>query len=453
MNALGASITAVLAAVVLFGSKRAALLALVAGILYLTQQQALNVAGFNLYAFRLLEIVGLARLLFRGERPTGQLTAIDKLVVSLYGYTVLVYLVRSDEGGQAFQIGTAVDAFLCYFLFRTLISTVADYRWLMQSLSVLLIPYVPLVVSESITHQNPFAEIGGVELIRAGDLWIREGRLRATGTFGHPSLMGTFGGVFLPLYVSLFLSGERRLLIAAGVLSCMALVWASNSGAPATCVFVATVGWMLWPLRRHMNVVRISVAALLILLAAVMKAPIWYLLARVSDITGGGGFHRAVLMDVAFQNIDQWWLAGMPVLATSHWLPYTNTQTGAVDMTNHFLVFGIAAGAGAVLILVAMLSKAFGDIGRAMAHVRESSPQSPEERIFWGIGVMMSVHLFNWFSISYWDQSNVVWFFHLALVGSLTSQVLQAQTDSGTKEPVNPQQGDYRASDAQQLTR
>lgn len=434
MNALGATTTMLLAAAVLFGSKRAALLALVAGILYLTQQQALNVAGFNLYAFRLLEVAGLARLLARGERFEVPWTSLDKLVVALYGYTVLVYLVRSDEGAYAYQIGTAVDAFLCYFLVRVLATSIEDYKWLLRYLSLLLIPFVPLVVYESMTFQNPFAAIGGVELIRAGDVWIREGRLRATGSFGHPSLLGTLGGVFLPLYVSVFLSGERRLLIVAGIISCLTIVWASNSGAPSICVVAAMFGFALWPFRNNMGFVRIAIIVAVLALAAIMNAPIWYVLARISEITGGDGYHRAALMDIAFQNLDQWWLAGMPVLATAHWLPYTNTSTGAVDLTNNFLAFGVTAGLGSVLLLVALLTKAFGSVGSAMARLRKRSDKLPEEYILWGLGVMLGVHVFNWFSITYWDQSNVVWFLHLALISSLSAQVLRDEVGDADLE-------------------
>jgi hypothetical protein len=439
MNALGATTAIVLVAVILFGSRRAALFALAAGILYLTQQQGVTIGGFNLYAFRILEIAGLARLLVRRERLTGSWTSLDKLVVALYGYTVVVYLIRSNEGGYAYQIGTAVDAFLCYFLFRILAPSVEDYKWLLRSMAWLLVPYVPLLVYETMTFENPFAVIGGVELIKAGELWLRGGRLRATGSFGHPSLMGTFGGAFLPLYVSLYFAGERRLSVVAGIVACLVIVWASNSGGPAVCVVAAMFGWVLWPFRRHMTAVRVAIVVVLMALTAAMNAPIWYILARISSITGGDGFHRSALLDVAFQNLDQWWLAGMPVLATARWLPYTNTSTGAVDMTNNFLVFGIAAGLGAVLLLVALVTKAFGSLGSAMAALRERSADSPEERILWGLGVMVGVHLFNWFGITYWDQSNAVWFLHLALVSSLASSVTRTAIPNSEPQYNNHQ--------------
>jgi hypothetical protein len=437
MNTLGAAISTLLVAVVLFGSRRAAALALLAGILYLTQQQNVNVGGFNVYAFRLLEIAGFVRLVVKREALANGLNGIDKLVTAVYGYTVLVYLMRSDEGGAAYQIGTAVDAFLCYFCFRAVIAGIDDYTWLMKRLVLLLVPYAALVVRESLTLENPFALIGGVELARAGDVWVREGRLRATGSFGHPSLLGTFGAAFLPLYASVFVASDRRWLLGLGLGACLVIVWATNSGGPAACVLAAVAGGVLWPLRRHMGWFRIAVAVILLALVVIMKAPIWYVLARISSVTGGGGFHRAALLDAAFQNFDQWWLAGMPALATSRWLPYTNTNTGAVDMTNNFLQFGIAAGLGAVLLLIALICVAFRRLGLAMERVRAQASEggSSTEYVLWGLGVMIGVHLFNWFSIAYWDQSNVVWFLHLALVSTLAGNLRDTEKEL-TDHPI-----------------
>ena len=44
----------------------------------------------------------------------------------------------------------------------------------------------------------------------------------------------------------------------------------------------------------------------------VMKAPVWaILIARVSDLVGGGGWHRAFIIDVCIKNFGTWWLIGL----------------------------------------------------------------------------------------------------------------------------------------------
>ncbi len=398
--------------------------------MYLTQGQFVVVGGFTLYPIRVLEVIALIRVFVRSELPFKNLNRLDGVLAFLYLFTATIFLMRSDEG-IAYQIGAGVDAIFLYTVFRSLIRDVEDLRWLLRGFVLMLVPYTYLVWLESLSFQNSFASLGGVELIRAGDLWIREGRLRATGSFGHPVLMGSVGGSFLPLYISLWFSRPSDKLTALlGILLCVGLVGASNSGGPMICLLAALVGWLVWPLRQSMHLVRRGMVVALIALAMVMNAPIWYVLARLSDVTGGDGYHRAVLLDIGFQNIDKWWLAGMPVLETSTWLPYTNTNTGAVDMTNNFLNFGVTAGVGAMLLLIALLTVAFSLLGRTMAAIR-CEPQSDRnvEPLYWGLGVMLTVHTFNWFGIVYWDQMNAMWFLHLALIGSLCGATCGMQAD------------------------
>lgn len=419
MNGLGMTITGIGVAGILFGSRRWALLSATGGILYLTIAQGIVIAGFSVYAFRILSVALFLRALCRKELPRA-LQPMDRMVLAAYACFVIVFLLRvqPDEGGHAYQIGVAVDAFLWYFGLRSLVRSIDDLSWLLRGLVFLLAPYAGLVVIETVTTQNPFALIGGVELAHAGDTWFRDERLRALGSFGHPSLLGTVAATFLALYVALWVAGISRAMTAAGVILCLVIVWATNSGGPQGCVGFVIVGWFTWYLRRHMRAVRISLVLTLLVTAMAMTAPIWYLLAKISALTGGDGFHRAALLDIAFQNLDKWWLAGMPTIETSAWLPYTNTVTGGVDMTNNFLVFGVSSGLATMGLLIALVVQTFKSIGRSLWAARDAG-LTTQELVLWGIGVMHATHVFNWFSITYWDQSNLIWLLHLAIAGSL----------------------------------
>jgi hypothetical protein len=416
------AILSIAGGLVLFGSRRWALIGMLTGALYLTQGQYFVVGGFAMYPTRALEVAALVRVVARSELPSGGLSRLDVAFAVLYVFSVVVFVLRSgDDAAFYYQIGAGVDAVCLYAVFRALIRTTDELRSLLRAFAIMLVPYAYLVWVESLTFQNSFAPIGGVELIRAGDVWIREGRLRATGSFGHPSLMGTVGGTFLPLYMGLlFVRPSDRWYGMLGAAACLALVGASNSGGPLLCAAAAGVGWSLWPMRRSMQLVRVALLGTLILFAVSMKAPIWYLLARISSVTGGDGYHRAVLLDIAFQNLDRWWLAGMPARDTGTWLPYTNTNTGAVDITNNFLSFGINAGMGALMLLVVLVVVAFSQLGRVMRVTRSAQSSSiGVEPLYWALGVMLFAHVVNWFGVTYWDQTNVLWLLHLAAIGSL----------------------------------
>ena len=252
---------------------------------------------------------------------------------------------------------------------------------------------------------------------------FREGRLRAVGSFAHPSLLGTLGGTFLPLYIALWFTRLDRKFSLLGIGLCLMIVWASNSGGPISCVAVGLLGWMLWGFRTSMCWVRRGLLGVIVLLALIMKAPIWYLVARLGDVTGGDAYHRAYLMDISFQNLDKWWLAGMSIGDTIDWFPYVNATTGGADMTNQYLVFGITAGLGSMLLFINLLIRAFGAVGKALAKVRASTGPREDEFLCWSLGVMLVVHVFNWVGIPYFDQTYVLWFMQLAMIASITDKM------------------------------
>src|SRR5664280_1841785 len=217
MNPVGALILAVLICVVLGASRRVALLGMMAGVMFLTQAQQIDVLGFNLYAIRFLEVAGFVRVMARREFSFYQLNKIDRALLWLYGYMTVVFLLRSLVG-VANQIGIAADAFLCYFTFRGLVGGMDDFRWFLRALIILLAPYVLLVLIESATGHNPFTLLGGIS---GGSNWIRHGRPRCFGSFRQPDTLGMFGASFLPLYIGLACITRERKRALAGIGLCL----------------------------------------------------------------------------------------------------------------------------------------------------------------------------------------------------------------------------------------
>lgn len=370
MNALGITILAVVVVLVLLAPRRWALLAVMGGVMFLTQGQTWEVFGFNLFAIRFVELAGFIRVVVRGELVSYRLNAIDRALLLLYIYATIVFVLRSSDA-IAYHIGIMVDAFLCYFTFRGLVGGFDDFEWFLRRFLLLLLPYSALVVFESLTKHNLFTVMGGVTRVED---FMRGGRLRCQGSFRHPILLGTLGASFLPLYIAMVRAKGHRLLAMLGIFLCLIIVGASNSGGPASCVVVGVAGWVLWKWRTKMRLVRRGIVLGIISLGLVMKAPVWYPLARVSDITGGGGWHRAFLIDTAFQHLRQWWFAGMPTKDTVNWFAYHVPVTGGADMTNTFISFGIQAGVVAIALLITLFVCAYRRLGIALALVRNRYP-------------------------------------------------------------------------------
>ncbi len=425
MNPIAAFTLAIIACLLMFGSRRWAFLAMAAGALYLTQGASVQVLGLNLFAVRFLEMAGFLRVMARGEFSFSRLNSIDRALIVLYGYTTVIYLIRSREE-MAYQIGLAVDAFLAYFTARGLLRNMEDWRWFLRTFALLLIPYVALVMVESFTHRNLFTLMGA--LPHSSGEWSRGGRIRCFGSFRHPSLLGTIAVSFIPLYIGMAFAAVDRARALLAIALCLVIVWAANSGGPVSGVGAGVLAWFTWRLRTKMQWVRRGMVAMVVMAILLMKAPVWYLIEHVSDITGGDGWHRAFLLDTTYKHLSLWWLAGMPISGTAGWFAYDQPVTGGADITNQFVAFGLAAGLGAIALFIVLLTRAYSSIGTSAVVLRAASPASREsECLLWGLGCMLTAHIANWLGIIYFDQTYLLWFMQLAAVSTLTQHIQSSQ--------------------------
>ncbi len=421
---------------VLFAPPRWAALCMLAAVFYLTQGQSFSVAGVNMFAFRFVELAGFLRVLSKKEWAWSRLGSIDKALLFLFLFLPIPYLSHSPEE-YAFAIGQSVDAITCYFAFRGLIAGEEDVVWLLKAMVGILAVYSVLIVIQSITLRNPFEFLGGQV---ASAKVMREGRLRCAGSFRHPSIMGSMAASFVSLYIGMAFRAENRRIAIVGIVACLAMVFASNSGGPFNCLATGAVGWGMWRIQKSMRVVRRTMVVGVVLVALFMKAPIWYLPSKVAGLSGGDGWHRSRLMEMAFKNMDVWCLRGCHITETRDWIPYVLGATGGADITNQYLKYGIQGGCVAMSGLIVMLVVVFKMIGKRLSAIRELDATRygrSSKALMWGFGVVVAVHAVNWIGISYFDQSYALWYFQLACVAAL-GRVLTVSDYGRTASSVLP---------------
>lgn len=410
MNELSGSVLIVLLVIVALAPRRWALLGMMAGVFFLTQGHSIDLFGLNMYPVRFLEAFAFARVIIRRELTWSRVNRMDVILILLYNYAAAIAIIRSPHA-SAYQFAAAMDPTLCYLSLRGLLHNLDDVRELLLGLVVLLIPFTGLVFMERITGNSAFTLVGA-----APELLLRNGVARCQGSFRHAILLGSVAAAFLSLYVALWRAGVHRGAALLGGFLCLSLVVLSNSGGPLTSAAAVALGWAAWPLRRRLRVVRLVAFGTLIGLFLFMKAPIWYLPYKISSIVGGGGFHRGLLMERAWQDLGRWWLMGIDSKDTKDWIPYMLDAVGGADVTNQFLVFALNGGIAALLLCIALLVVAFRRLGAALEALRQTPSDRADELLIWGLGVTLLVHVVTWLGVSYFDQSWVIWLTHVAAI-------------------------------------
>jgi hypothetical protein len=148
-----------------------------------------------------------------------------------------------------------------------------------------------------------------------------------------------------------------------------------------------------------------------------MKAPVWYLIARV-DFVGGHGWDRAYLIDQSIRHFSSWFLFGSKDNAS--WGPST------WDTCNQFANEALTGGTLTLVLFIALLTRGFRAIGRVR---RLAAGDRPEEWFIWSIGAALFTHFIAFFGIAYYDQTKLLWLAFLAMICAATEKLLMSENN------------------------
>jgi hypothetical protein len=381
----------------------------------MTLGQTLIVGGLHFYLIRILILFGLIRIVVKGELFSIQLTSIDKVLIAWLMASSFLYVFFGGANVEiTARLGMVYNTLGIYFLIRSLIRDFDDVVLAVKMLGIIIIPLAALFAVEYSTGKNPFYILfGGVSEITA----IREGRLRCQGPFRHPILAGTFAATSMPLFMGLWLYSNRGRLLASGaILAATFIVLASSSSGPLLAYFISIVGLICWKFRSNMRIIRWGLAILLIALHLFMKAPIWFLVSRLGDLFGGGGWYRSALIDAAIRHFDEWWLVGTAY--TAHWMPTgLSIDPNMADITNNFIAQGVNGGLLALILFIWLIVKCFTIVGQAVHNEIRYPVQ--DRFMIWCMGCTVLTHVASFFSVSYFDQITIFWYLIVAIIAAL----------------------------------
>jgi hypothetical protein len=409
MNLFGIIFTFVTSVMLLRMPRNWAALPLLLGSVYITRVQTLEIGPMHFPTMRVLIAVGLLRVIMNGERMSGGMNSLDR-IVGLWSIWNICSLAFHQSDVLAARLGTLYDIVGAYYLFRVFIRGIEDIRTVFKMVCILLVPLAATMLLEKLSGNNPLSLVGfgSAVVITTND------HFRAQGPFGHPILAGTAGGVCLPM--AIYFWRENRKLALTGLMATLAIVFASGSSGPVMTVVAVVAALSLWLIRGQVRTIRWLAVCLVIVLSFLMNDPVYYLMGRI-DITGGStGYFRAALIQSAIDHLGEWWFAGTD--HTRHWMQSgIAADPNHTDMTNYFLQIGVWGGLPLMLLFVSMLVVAFRRIGKALRANQGAPPSS--QFLIWALGSILFAHTTTFWSISYYDQTIVFLCLVLACIGSL----------------------------------
>lgn len=424
MTPLGAVLTLAFCVAVYCLSRRRAVVAIIAAVCYLTQGQDLDI-GFNFTAIRLVLLAGLIRVIVRGELRQLQFNAIDRALIAYSLSILIISVIRSGTvAALVYQIGCLYNIFLSYFVLRSLLVDKEDVRAVLARVTFLIVPIALLMVFESVTNRNIFSAFGGV--------WeygmIRDGYVRSQGAFRSPITAGAFGATFAMLFAGvLFARGERRTAIV-GLAASIVIVISAHSSGPLMGFMLGLVGLACWNFRQYTRLIRWGIVLSLVGLDMVMKAPVWFLMGRVSDVVGGGGYFRAHLIDQFIKHFSSWCFLGTS--NTGDWMP-TQLEFGGADLTNQFVADGVNGGLLGLILSVVLVVCCFQRVGRSLRQIEGGD--LGDQKLIWTLGSTLVGSIGILFSVTYFDQSQVIWYF---LLSCIACDLISKQASSKAAEEV-----------------
>lgn len=382
--------------------------------------QRVAILSLDFPFLRILVVVLLLRVAARGEAAGFVWKSLDTLMIV---WTVATFAAESLRTGGAmfvYQCGVTVDALGGYFAVRCLVRNWTDLASLVRAVSWIAVPVALAFLVENSTQRNLFAFFGGVPEITM----IREDQLRCQGPYNHPILAGCFWASLLPLMAARWWqAGAAKLEAVLATGAALLVVFCCASSTPVFGVMGAAIGALFFALRYQMRLVRWSLLFGIIALHMVMKAPVWHLISRVSAVGGSTSYFRYLLIDSFILHFSEWGFVG--VNSTAHWF------WGAQDITNYYVAQGVTGGFATFALFIAIISVAFGGLGRAWREL----PPGPAQIFAWALGVSLLVHVFNFFGVSYFGTITALWYLTLGVIGSLSPAAARAAAPSSWRRP------------------
>jgi hypothetical protein len=405
-----------------------ALAAFLTASILIPMDQVLLVGSVHFPMLRILAVCGLVRVLWtkfskKEQIFTGGLNGIDwgVIVSSLFKFINGIVLWQATAQ-VIYQVGNLIDIFGIYCLLRLLIRGLEDVKQSLRALACIAAVLALFMAYEQATGKNLiYSTLGGARANVLSSVLDRDDHLRAAGSFLHPILAGTFGGILLPLFVGFWVKEKKeRTYAVIGIAACCVIPFAASSSTALFGFLGGILGLCFWPLRRQMRSIRWAVVIVLVTLHLAMNAPVWHLISRI-DLTGSSSsYHRYQLINQCIVHFWDWMLVGTKYYADWGWDMW--------DLSNQYVAIADVSGLIPLAGFLATIVLGFRYVGRARRMFKTDRKQ---QFFVWAFGASLFANVVAFFGISYFDQTIVAWYALLAMISAVAVSARVVRRDGG----------------------
>lgn len=399
---------------------------LVVAMCFLPADIAIIIGPLHFYAVRVIGLLALLRIYSSFKNQNLTFNTIDKLFISYNLLGAFIYVIASQNTSGAFIYvsGTLVDSIVLYIVLRHTIQSKENMLTVTKTFCYCVLVLLPFIIFEYFSAQNIFSILG-----RDG-ISIRDGEIRAAGTFSHSILFGSFAAALVPILWGGYKHKKNNALLFS-IACCVFFVYSSSSSGPIV-VLAASIFFLIFFKWKQYS----SDLAWLILFAAtfihlVRESPIWHFFyVRISIKASSTGYHRYLLTEAAVKEFWNWWLLGYgdigPQWHETYW-PWTHATF--TDVTNHYLLVGVRGGFFAMLLFIILCFKTI----KVLGSYAISQTNKKDQWVWWGFTVMMITHCISFLSVAYFGQITMLLYLTIAVAAYALDESRKQQVVSEIK--------------------
>lgn len=309
---------------------------------------------------RLAALFLLLRLLLKGRHRKIKKNSIDILVIVIWLWVILATVIEGAEFSYTTQmIGWGLDTVLMYYVARMSFNDIDDLKEFYVWLGLTAITMCILGVIEATTSYSPYM---GLTQLREWQ-WInkansyRLGLLRAKASTSVHIYFGMFMMMTAGMLWSIRKYVENNFRYKIVLISAFIAALTSMSSGPwLACVFIIIFA-QFEKRTKYIKPILILMFIFAIFLEISSNRHFYNLIDYLA-LNSGTAWYRTRLLEIAVNNINEYWLFGVGSNMPNHWAQQLDGRLH-IDIVNHFLMIGLYGGLPAMFMYIAVHVKIF----------------------------------------------------------------------------------------------